>query len=226
MMVIGAALFQAWLARSLSTEFQESKYIFRAITLIVLVIFIAVPVIFLARETRDACIFLGCAMIFVICMGILWLLFLPKMTFKQRKMSVITSYKGGSHVHISGLETGHYRREDVPSVLNSTDLYPSDDCTVSGDGERILATKDRRALAEEVALLKKLLRAKDRREEVRGAPSDSVIGPSDPHQADVEIRATFEASVRLKSDNSMDATETNKNLSGDRKIRDVDTPHV
>jgi hypothetical protein len=226
MMVIGAALFQAWLARSLSTEFQESKYIFRAITLIVLVIFIAVPVIFLARETRDACIFLGCAIIFVICMGILSLIFLPKMTFKQRRMSVVTSYKSGSHVHVSGLESGRYSREDIPSVLSSTDLYPADDSAVSGDGERILATKDRRALAEEVALLKKLLRAKDRREQVRGAPSDSVISPSDPNEADVEARATFEASVRLKSDNSLDTTETNKNVSGDTKIRDVDTPNA
>jgi hypothetical protein len=222
LLIVAAALFQARLARKLSTEFQESKYIFQAILLIVLVIFIAVPVIFMARETPNASIFLGSTMIFVICMGILLLIFLPKMRFKQRRKPVVeTSFVLGSNVHVSGVESDRDSRMDAPSMLTSTDLYPLDDGMASDDGERILTTKNRRELAEEVALLKKFLRAKGRREEARGASCDSVIG--DVHGAGPP---TFDASVVQKSDNSLDTTETRRNLKNlsSNKIRDVIPP--
>jgi hypothetical protein len=222
LLVIAAAFLEAWLARKLSTEFQESQYIFQAILLIVLVISLAVPVIFLTQETPDASILLGSATIFVICMGILLLIFLPKMTFKQWKTSVVTSYTNGSNVHVSGLEAGRGSREEIHSMVSSTDLYPMDD-GASCDGERILAVKDRRELAEEVALLKKLLRAKDRREQARHATPDAMVedveGPS-PNTVDT-------SPVQKSCDKSLDTYETPsmpKNKSN-TKIEDDDTPH-
>ncbi|KAG7337623.1 7 transmembrane sweet-taste receptor of 3 GCPR [Nitzschia inconspicua] len=168
--VIGAALLQAWFARNLSTEFQESGCIFRAIRLIIFIICIGVPVIFLARTNPDARIFIASAIIVVTCMGILLLIFVPKMQYKEQNKSETT-------VVVSGIDitagNGGFTRSKVPSDINvSYDLTNDDDAASYDGGERILTTKNQHELAEEVALLKKMLLSKKRREAARQTPSE------------------------------------------------------
>jgi 7 transmembrane sweet-taste receptor of 3 GCPR len=217
LLVIAAALAEAWFARNLSTEFQESNYIFRSILLIVLVLFIGVPVIFLSRDNPDASVFIGCAMIFVICMGILLMIFLPKMRYRKEGRS-------GTDVKITGLDivsgTGSATNSTVP-VIAFPNSHASDDDTASYEGERILTTKTQRQLAEEVALLKKLLHAKDGRGAAGGASSGA-------HREDVEMpsRGSAEMSAMSSAEDAMaiiESTKTVNHLSCSSREQDLKT---
>mmetsp|Transcript_28510 Transcript_28510/g.60418 ORF Transcript_28510/g.60418 Transcript_28510/m.60418 type:complete len:308 (+) Transcript_28510:2113-3036(+) len=72
------ALYQAYMARKISTEFQESTYIFLAMTLILLVSFIAIPVMVVAQDNSAASYFVMASLVFVVSTSILLLIFVPK----------------------------------------------------------------------------------------------------------------------------------------------------
>lgn len=77
---IGSLLFaviEAYKARNISTELQESSYIFTAMAIILLVSFIGVPVLIIAHET-NAYYFVVVGIVFVVCSSILLLIFIPK----------------------------------------------------------------------------------------------------------------------------------------------------
>merc|ERR1711933_560850 len=72
------ALFQAFKARKISTELQESNYIFMAIVLVTQVMFIGIPVVYIAQDNVAAYYFVSSGIIFVVCSSVLLLIFLPK----------------------------------------------------------------------------------------------------------------------------------------------------
>jgi Na+/melibiose symporter-like transporter len=72
------ALCQAYLARKVSTDLQESNYIFITMALILLVAFIAVPVVIISKENRTVSYFIRASVIFVICTSVLVLIYVPK----------------------------------------------------------------------------------------------------------------------------------------------------
>ena len=102
------AFVEAYLARNISVELSESAYIMKAISIILLVSFIGIPVIIIARENvstecvaissivksrctntidylyrtlweqTSAFYFVACGIIFVVCVSILCLIFVPK----------------------------------------------------------------------------------------------------------------------------------------------------
>mmetsp|Transcript_33075 Transcript_33075/g.69613 ORF Transcript_33075/g.69613 Transcript_33075/m.69613 type:complete len:271 (-) Transcript_33075:28-840(-) len=84
------ALFQAYKARNISTELQESSYIFVAMILILLVSFIGIPVIIIARDNVSAFYFVMAGLIFVVCTSILLLIFMPKVIALRKKSSTST----------------------------------------------------------------------------------------------------------------------------------------
>ena len=202
--VILLALIEAWLARKLSTEFQETAAIFGVAVTIVTVLAIGIPVVILARGSPDACVFISSAIIFLICIDILWSLFVPKMRYKEKAMTTTIS---GLNLSVLKQSTTEPALPSFPNAATTSDNGDiSDDDTASLDeGERILATKDRNELAEEVVLLKKLLRAKNRREgafrscrshhndDTGGAGSDTDTlekGLKDPDDAEDELDIT------------------------------------
>lgn len=73
------AVFQAYQARGISTELQESSYIFTAMAFILIEAFIGIPVIFIARENVKAFYFVAAGLVYVVCISILSLIFIPKM---------------------------------------------------------------------------------------------------------------------------------------------------
>jgi len=139
------------MARNLSTEFQESEYIFRATLSILMLFFIGVPVIILAQDTPNASVFIISAMVFVVCIDILAMMFIPKMQYKEAKK-----------LHVTGLDVkpgDSNNQVCFSAVTTSSDgVNAFEDDSSSSDGERIIATKGRRELADEVAVLKRLLR--------------------------------------------------------------------
>lgn len=72
------AVLQAYHARSISTELQESSYIFTAMAFILVVSFIGIPVLVVAQSNVYALYFIQAGLIFVICTSILTLIFIPK----------------------------------------------------------------------------------------------------------------------------------------------------
>lgn len=72
------ALFQAYKARNISTDLQESKYVFTAMALILIVSCIGIPVIIIARDKVAASYFVTACLIFVVCSSIQLLVFIPK----------------------------------------------------------------------------------------------------------------------------------------------------
>lgn len=73
-------MFVAWKAREISTELSESDFIFRAMAVILLVCFIGIPVIILAKQNPAAFFYVCSSIIFVTAAAILLLIFHPKVS--------------------------------------------------------------------------------------------------------------------------------------------------
>ena len=123
--ILAYAVYEAYVARNLSTEFAESEYIALVLAAILLVSFLGIPVMIIAGDEPRARFFVGAAIVFVICMAILLLIFVPKIravrkdVYDLRQASTrnigsrsresigagITRRDGGRNsVHISGLD--------------------------------------------------------------------------------------------------------------------------
>ena len=80
------ALWQAYLARNVSTDLQESSYIFVAMSMILMVFFMGAPVIIISKDNNDVSYFIRVSVIFAICMSILGMIYVPKLiAFRKRK---------------------------------------------------------------------------------------------------------------------------------------------
>lgn len=79
------ALYEAYHARNISTEFAESDYIFRVMVCILMVCFIGIPIILVTDENIDANFFLSCSFIFITCCAVLLLIFVPKLKSHYKK---------------------------------------------------------------------------------------------------------------------------------------------
>ncbi|KAL3910972.1 MAG: hypothetical protein SGILL_007471 [Bacillariaceae sp.] len=158
--VLFVALFEAWQARNLSTEFQETQYIFKALSAVMLVAFVGVPVLFLVQDNQDASSFIGSAIISVTCVSMLLFMFVPKYLFER------SSSSGKATVKITGLQT--------PVSIIAEKPFQSDATTEDASGrnsqagERILSDKTRLELLAEMARLKK---------ELGEAPEQPTEGP-------------------------------------------------
>jgi len=73
-----AANVEVYKGRKIKTEFNEGKYIAVAMISILQALIFGVPVLFIAVEYRTAMFFVASSTIFVICMAILTVMFLPK----------------------------------------------------------------------------------------------------------------------------------------------------
>ena len=132
----------AYRARNIATELQESNYIFTAMALILLVSFIGVPVVIIARENVSAFYFVSAGLIFVVCQAILLLIFVPKVkALREKEKEKAQQSPSGD-------------RSSLPSTASSS----------SGDDEgiRILSTRAEQAeLEKSVADLERLLEEKE-----------------------------------------------------------------
>jgi hypothetical protein len=96
------AVYEAYRARDISTEFSESEYILKALVSMLLVGFIGVPVAIMARENIIAFVFVSSGIIFVVCMSLLTLLFVPKVIFHMERQ---TQKRETVHITRPSLET-------------------------------------------------------------------------------------------------------------------------
>jgi len=136
-------MYQSWVSRNLATEFQESDQVFKALLMILLVSFVGMPVIFISRDNPDANLFLGSAIVFVICVSILAQLFLPKLQYEsKRKLSANAKSSAIASLAVRTTVVNNHQHCDSESFC---------------DGEIILSTKTRRELILEVDNLREQL---------------------------------------------------------------------
>lgn len=212
------AVFQAWRARALATEYQESEHIFRALWVILLVIFIGLPVLIIARvstvvvssfalirgrshcpfpstlfqDNPDASIFLTSAIIFVSSCAILLLIFVPKMTYLRRSQREDKP----DRIKISGIGQpmgDSYGNDTLPSFKTSSNSTDSE----TGYGDTIITTKTKRELAKEVAALKRRIHVL---EEHRHDGMTQEASPSPEQSApDVDVESSCDFKEEKKA---------------------------
>ena len=159
------AMFQAFKARHINTELQESYYIFMAIVLVTQVMFLGIPVVYIAQDNVSAYYFVSSGIIFVICVSVLLLIFLPKV-YALRK------------THSRNGETRSYSASNA-----STDSVT--------EGIQILSTP--RAVAEQEKEIRELKRLLALEREVRDNDR-KIITSSSVRFADIENSNSSDAS--------------------------------
>mmetsp|Transcript_38162 Transcript_38162/g.92345 ORF Transcript_38162/g.92345 Transcript_38162/m.92345 type:complete len:256 (-) Transcript_38162:1328-2095(-) len=83
--VLFYTLEQAYVARNVSTEFAESEYIFLLLAAILFVSFMGIPTLFIAQDEPRASFFVATAIVFVVCMAVMLLIFIPKVMAARKK---------------------------------------------------------------------------------------------------------------------------------------------
>lgn len=139
------ALFQAWRARHLSTEFAESHYIANALLINMVVLLCAVPVLYLVHQINpDAETFIDTSLVSVVSSTTLCFIFVPKILMqssgRKRFSSIVSRYSSSNSMDRTGSSTRF------------------------SSGEKILTKKTQLELASEVKSLKRELAAMKRRQ--------------------------------------------------------------
>jgi hypothetical protein len=108
---VARSLYEAYIARNVSTEFAESEYIFLVLCIVFLVSFIGIPVMIIARDQPQARFFTAASILFVICISILAFIFVPKIAAhrtkeKSKRRHNLDLARGAAEgsVHVTGLD--------------------------------------------------------------------------------------------------------------------------
>lgn len=104
------ANWQAYRSRKIKSEFAESKYIAMCMLLLLEALLLGVPVFLVVQDDSPEALYLTvCLMIFVVCMGVLLLIFLPKMV-------LAADYSQRSEVEQRRLLLSHIRESAVAAA--------------------------------------------------------------------------------------------------------------
>mmetsp|Transcript_10619 Transcript_10619/g.11364 ORF Transcript_10619/g.11364 Transcript_10619/m.11364 type:complete len:151 (+) Transcript_10619:3-455(+) len=136
--------YQAWQARTLSTEFQETQHILSALLILGVVVCIGLPVSLLNRANPDIAVFITSVMIFAICISVLFVMFVPKIRYKENKEPRIV---------VNGVTT-----TPTTGIINIATSSVDATHESVNYGEKILTDKTHRELLIEISSLKRRLR--------------------------------------------------------------------
>ena len=129
------ALYEAYQARKVSLQFAESSYIAVAIAAILLVSFIGIPVMVIARDQPRATFFVLSSLIFVICTSLLLFIFIPKEKFRRAGNSMKDAVRSSV-----GVNSSSYMSSSITST--TTKRFSSQDRTSSNVSESSEAADD------------------------------------------------------------------------------------
>ena len=150
--MIGLAIFQAWKARNLSTEFAESKYVAMALSITLIATILTVPILVVVKDQPDAATFISTALIFVLTSSTLGSIFIPKIIYHLERTSFSSPDFTSNGSRIGASST---------SSTSSIDRF-----SMGGGGERILTTKNQQTLTKEIKALERELAAAKKRERI------------------------------------------------------------
>jgi len=142
------AIYQAYAARRVSTEYSEPEFIFKAMLSIMLVCFIGVPVLILAQDNPDAFFFVFSCILFVSSTGVLLLIFLPKMLHLNERKAKSSSSSISDSVHSTSSPDLSTRPETIAEATEHTEHDEK-------VGLAVLTTKSQEELIEENKYLRR-----------------------------------------------------------------------
>ncbi|KAL3907928.1 MAG: hypothetical protein SGILL_008676, partial [Bacillariaceae sp.] len=107
------ALYEAYVARDISLEYSEGIYIFKAMMVISAVCLVGIPVLVIAYDNPSTFFFVLSAIIFVACMSIMLLMFMPKVgAYREYKKMNSGGNSGGSNS--ATLTASAERKKSIP----------------------------------------------------------------------------------------------------------------
>ena len=112
-------IYEAYLARDISMQFSESGYIMKSMIIMLSVSFIGIPVAIIAREDPTASVFVASGLIFVVCMSLLSLIFIPKIVFLRKRREQLLHGTLESRVQISIFSGTHNYSESHSSAVEA-----------------------------------------------------------------------------------------------------------
>lgn len=95
------AVYEAYLARHLTTEFAESEHIAKALVLILSVCFLGIPVTIIAQDDPRANFFVLAGIIFAVAFSLLFFIFAPKEAYRRSNKSSPTCVSDKSIVQLN-----------------------------------------------------------------------------------------------------------------------------
>lgn len=95
--LIVVASYQSYVARKISTEFSESDYIAKSVTLVLIVFFMAGPMFMVVDQSTKGHFFMAASSVFSVSLSLLLLIFVPKVWYQgegvktaiRRSMSMV-----------------------------------------------------------------------------------------------------------------------------------------
>lgn len=166
---LGFCIFQSYVARKIATEFSESEYIARAMSLNLVVVFMAIPVSVIAWDNPRARFFNASALIFIMSASLLLFIFVPK---------IIANLKPNSDISDAVRSSMKFIRE---STACSVDDEADDNGTLVTDHPKLRAavlelvqtlTGEKRELEKQINGLKNQILLHDRQ---RGGSSNHSV---------------------------------------------------
>jgi len=155
------AIFQSYKARHLTTEFGESKYVFRALQISLLVILIGTPVLKLAQDNTNASVFLNAVMLFVLCTSILLTIFVPKIQYLKQEGNNDERFQASLRLMVdmmtkSSIEpTGHSSSEGQVDSFRSNGPIAQNGIQIYGAKSKEQLIMENETLRMEVAVLRR-----------------------------------------------------------------------
>jgi len=147
--VLLLAVYQAYVARNISTEFAESEHIAKALSLTLLVSFVTIPVMVIVTDEPRAFFFALTSVITVLCVSVLLFIFVPKIIYsgketKDRVSKAITN------------SIRNVRNRSQGFSNSAIECNSGTDSEAAEEGERILFHPDmRQDLLDQVTKLKR-----------------------------------------------------------------------
>jgi heme A synthase len=165
--------YQAWQARTLSTEFQETQHILHVLLILGGVFGIGLPVLGLNTTNPDITVFISSVMIFASCISILFMMFVPKFRYKEKKEQPTWSC-----VATAGATTEAGAAALTGSAITISNNSSEGTTGSFNFGEKILTTKTNKELLTEIDTLRRRLREHEAgvfiEEQQHGGTSDST----------------------------------------------------
>jgi hypothetical protein len=149
--------YQAWQARTLSTEFQETQHILHVLLILGGVFGIGLPVLGLNKTNPDITVFISSVMVFASCISILFMMFVPKFRYKEQKEQ--STWNG---VTTPDAPTAAAAAAPTGSAITIGNNNSVEGTTGSFNfGEKILTTKTNKELLTEIGTLRRRLREQE-----------------------------------------------------------------
>jgi len=147
-LIASLSAYQSFKARSLSTEFAESKYIFATLLVTLTLLMVGLPVTIMSAANPTIAVFTYSAAVHIFCMAVFVLILWPKVSYH---------YKGKGQTRKSGTFIGGLHPS--PAIPNGGAIGNTSNDT---GGDIILTTTSPRMLAKQVTELQRLVQEKER----------------------------------------------------------------